>query len=93
MRDLLTWLPVLRHQIDGAPEKRQAHQGWLAALPRDIHFRIRLRHKQLADVGLEHIVGHPQGTSPVEPVLAQEEAIFAVEIAAGAGRFGQQMKR
>ena len=92
VQDLLTWPLVLRDQINGAPEKRQAHQGRLAALPRNIDLRIWLRRKQLPDVGLEHIVGHPQGTFPVKPVLAQKEAVLAVEIAVGAGRLGQQVK-
>jgi len=61
VHDLLAWLLVLCHQINRAPEKRQAHQGGLAALPRHDH-RVRLRREQLPDVGLEHIVGHPQGT-------------------------------
>ena len=68
VHDLLARPLVLRHHIDGSPEKRQTHQCRLASLPLDFDLRVRLRGHQLAAVALQHIVGHPQApphrTSP-----------------------------
>ena len=78
--------------LDRALEEVEAHQRRLAALPGDDDLRPRLRLEQLADVGLEQLVRHPEPAARVEHLLREEEAVLAVEVADGAGRLGEHME-
>ena len=84
--DLLPRPEVLLRQLDGAPEEVEAHQRWLAALPRDRDERaLGVRLDQLADVLLEQVVRHAEPAAWVEHLLREEEAVLAVEVADGSG--------
>ena len=58
-----------------------------------VDLRVRLGLEQLADVGLEDVVGHPEPAARIQHLLRQEEAVLAVEVADGAGRLGEHVKR
>jgi hypothetical protein len=48
--------------------------------------------QELADVGFVNLFGHPEMTFRIEPFLLQEEAIGAVQVAAGSCRFGNYIE-
>ena len=84
---------VLPLQLDGAPEEVQTHHGGLAALPGHGHLgRPVMGLDQLADVGLQQRLGHPEAAARIQPLLGEVEAVRAVEVADGAGRLGQEME-
>jgi len=91
--DLLVRLPVLLHAGDRPLEELETHQRRLAALPRDHHLRPLLRLQQLPDVGVQHLVTHPESAAGVQLLLRQEEAVLAVQVADGACWLRQQVKR
>jgi len=70
-------LPVLRHQIRRRL-KKSAIQVGSPPCHATLTSRVRLRCKH-CELGLKHIVGHPQVPSPVDD-LAQEEAVFAARL-------------
>ena len=83
---------VLLDEGQGAAEEVDAHQRRLAALPRDRDLRAGLRLEQLADVGVEHLVGHAEPVARIQRLLRQEEAVLAVEVADRARRLGQHVE-
>ena len=54
--------------------------------------RRLVRLDELADVGLQHLVGHAEAAAGVEHLLGQEEAVRAVQVADRAGGLGQEVK-
>ena len=92
VRDALSRPLVAFDVLDRALEEVEAHERRLATLPADDDVRARLRLEQLADVGLEQLVGHPEAAARIEHLLREEEAVLAIEVADRAGRFGQQME-
>ena len=48
---------------------------------------------ELADIRLEQIVRHPETASRIQHLLREEEAVGAVEVAHGARRLCEQVKR
>jgi len=92
VRNLLSRLLVALHAGDRALEELEPHQRRLAALPADDHVGARVRLEQLADVGVEQIVGHAEPAARIEHFLREEEAVLTIEIADRAGRFGEHVK-
>ena len=66
---------------DRLAEEVDAHQRRFAALPGNGDLGSGVRFEQLADVGLEHLVAHPEPVAGVQGFLGKEEAVRAVEIA------------
>ena len=83
---------VLLLQLHGPAEEVDTHERRLAALPGDGHLGNLVRLDGLPDVGLEHLVRHPEGATRIQPLLLQEEAVGAVQVAACAGGLGHGMK-
>ena len=52
-----------------ALEEIQPHQGRLAALPGDRHLRRPVRFEELADVGLQQLIGHAEAAAGIEHLL------------------------
>ena len=91
--ELLARAPVPLGQLDGAAEEVEAHQRGLAALPGDGDLAgPAATSSSWRDVGLEHVVAHPEPVARVERLLRQEEAVLAVEVADRAGRLGQHVE-
>ncbi len=90
--DRLSGSSIRSHELDGTREEVETHQRRLASLPRDRDLGPCLRLEQLPDVDLEQLVGHPETAAGIEHLLRQEEAVLAVQVADGAGRFRQQME-
>ncbi len=90
--DRLPRTPVLLDELDRAAEEVQPHEGRLAALPGEVHFRCLMGLEQLADVVLEQVVRHAEAAAGVEHLLGEEEAVLAVEVADRAGRFHENVK-
>ena len=91
--DLLGRPAVPLDERHGAAEEVHTHQRGLAALPRHGHGAVGLAVEQLAHVGLEQLVGHPEPVAGVQRLLRQEEAVLAVEVADRSGGLGQQVER
>jgi len=79
---------VLFHQLYRTPEKVQAHQRRLAALPGDGCLRHLLGFEVLPDVGFQHLVGHAKRAAGVQLFLGEKETVLAAEVANGASRLG-----
>ena len=74
-------------------KKSSSHHRRLATLPRDGDLgRTGVRLDQLAQVGLEELVGHAEPAARVQHLLGQEEAVRAVEVADSARRLGEEME-
>ena len=91
--DVLPRLGVLLAQLHRPAEELHAHQHGLAALPGDVDLRRAVRLDELADVQVQRLVAHPRLGVGVQPLLAQEVAVGAVEVARRARRFDQQVER
>ena len=77
-------MPGRRYFSTSAMTRRievQAHQGWLAPLPGDVHVVRLVRLDELADVLLQHVVAHAKLAAGIEDFLVQEKAVGAVEVA------------
>src|SRR5215469_16166609 len=77
---------------DHLPKEIQAHQGRLAALPRQAYNWSLVSLDELADVGLHDLGRHPEVAARVELFLVEVEAVFAIEIADGTGGFRQDVE-
>ena len=84
-------LPALG-DLDRPPEEIDAHQRRLAPLPGNGDLGGGVRIEQLADVGLEHLVAHPEPVARVQRLLGKEEAIRAVEVADCPGGLRQHVE-
>src|SRR5262249_15779338 len=74
-----------------APEKIESHQGRFAALPRKTHDRRLMGIDELPDVGIHDLIRHLEAALRIQLFLVEIEAVFAVEVADGAGRLRHQM--
>lgn len=85
---------ILRLQRDNAAEIIDSQQGRLSALPCKMdHIRVLLLNV-LLDVRFEYIRRHsPLGGIGIKDFLLQVETVFAVQIADGADRLGENVKR
>ena len=80
-------------RLDGPAKEVDAHQGRLAALPGHGYLAVGLGSDVLAQVLGQQVVGHAEAVARVEGLFGQEEAVFAVEVADGARRLGQDVER
>ncbi len=83
----------LVHQRHRATEEVDAHERGLTALPGDGHVAVRVCPQQLAQIGPEDVVRHPEAVTGVERLLGQEEAVLAVQVADRTGGLGQDVER
>ncbi len=79
-------------ELHGPAEEIEPHQGRLASLPGDGHLRNLVGFEKLPDIGLVHLIGHPETTAGIKPLLLQEEAVVAVQIAGRTRRLGHDVK-
>lgn len=93
MLDADAWASVDMHKIHGAFEEVETHQGGFATLPGNRDLGRTLRFEQLADIGLEGLIAHAKAAVGVEFLLGEEKAIGAIQVASGARRFAQDVKR
>jgi len=85
-------LAIFFDQFDRAFKKGQPHQRRLAPLPGHLHLRCRVALDQLAKIGIEQFIRHPETTPRIEHFFGEEKTVGAVEVAEGACRFDQHMK-
>ena len=91
--DSLSGLRVFLLQRHDLAEEVEPHQGRLAALPREDDFFGRHARDVVAHEALQHLVVHvPAARAARQRLLAEVEAIRAVEIAGRAGRLGHHVE-
>ena len=50
-----------------------------------------MRFEELAEVGLQQLIGHSEPVSRIEHLLRQEEAVLTIQVADRAGRLGENV--
>ena len=91
--DPLSGLRVFPLQRDDLPEELEAEQRRFATLPREDDFVRRHARDVVAHEALQHLVVHvPAARAAGQRLLAQVEAVRAVEIAGRASRLGHHME-
>ena len=86
-------LAVFRLKFDRLLEKRQSHQGRLAALPNKSHFRNLLCFDILAGICFQQIITHAETCARIQLFFFKIEAVLTVQVADGATRFHHEMER
>ena len=73
VEQLLARTPQTLGECNRSSEEVHPHQRRFAALPRHVDLAVRLRLEQLADVGLQHVVGHPEPITGYSASLARKK--------------------
>jgi len=88
VQNRLSRFAILLHVHDRAFEEVEPHQGRFAPLPCDVNIAGRMSLQELPDVAVKQLVRHAEPVARIEHLLGEEEAVFAVEVASGAGGLG-----